>query len=209
MNNSYTYDRTASTRPEVAIRYEGGWGYISALIEDGLSVWKKQFDSEVEALQELELLKGQIERLSGDNAFDKAFDLVDAAKFRSGRLEDRDKELSRKQYALHQVRDKKEARELRKWLRGWIVSFVEDVYESYRSRGDKKEPCVTAGYVRGMILQGGAAPSDMRQTFKKLTTRQQLAACHYALESAKKAGKLQTAIGLGWGGGEARCYEPT
>ena len=167
-----------------------------------MGVWKKPAGAESQ--QELDALKRRIESGSDDAVIDDAgfrFDLdrrLVSPEFRA---------LATEQTRRHQERDAVEIKALKAWFKGWIIEFVKDTYASYRARGRGKEPCVTASYVRGFILDGGSAPRDMTETFKKLDNKKQLALCSYVLQQAKAQGKLQASDGLDWNGQPAKCYE--
>lgn len=206
----YTYDRrVASNDVQVTTRIDGAWAVINVLLGISLGSYKKRVEDVLDAEKELLDLKLKIESVNNDARIDA---LLDAAGFEfDHNLRNLDQELSQEQQRRHAELAKGNLKSLRAWFRNWIVKFVEETYVSYAKSVSilrKKEPCVTAGYVRGMILEGGVAPQDMATIFKALSTKQQLGICDYALKQARSAGKLQTSLGVNWDGNEARCYEP-
>jgi hypothetical protein len=203
----YTYDRrVASNEVQVTTRIDGAWAVINVLLGISLGSYKKRVENVLDAEKELLDLKLKIESVNNDARINA---LLDAAGFEfDHNLRGLDHELSQEQQRRHAELAKENLKSLKAWFRNWIVDFVEGTYVNYTKSLRKKEPCVTAGYVRGMILEGGVAPQDMSTIFKTLSTKQQLGICDYALKQARSAGKLQASLGVNWDGNEARCYEP-
>ncbi len=209
----YSYDRRASTvRPEVAIRIEGDEAIVSVLVGTFFGAYKKTVEGDTDAVRgQLVSLKGHLESISGSNADavdDKASDILHKQGFEfSMNFKDRDPGLFRKQVERKKDNIKSQTKAFGKWLREGIVKFVEDLYKDFKSGRIHREPCVTASYVRD-FLHNIPGWDNHRDFFQSLGNRKQLQACHYALESARKKGKLNSSRGVGPTGRDTRCYEP-
>jgi hypothetical protein len=102
-------------------------------------------------------------------------------------------------------------KECRIWLRSRVIEIVQETYEGWRTRRQwdsrAKEPSVTVGLVAGDLLQ--AWLPDELNPFKTAAGRRRFVReVRSALESARKKGILDSSIGIGLHGREARCYEP-
>ena len=209
----YDYDRRAATiRPEVAYQVKGDKVIVSVLVGTLLGTYKRPVGDIPDAIEgELVSLKGQLEQLTGsdaDAAWQKADNLLETEGFKSYfSFDDRDKGLAKKQWERQKAEKKVKAKVFGKWLREGVVELVEDIYRKYRSGRFSKEPCVTASYIKD-LLSDIPGWYDYQEFFRDLDNRKQLAACHYALEGARKKGKLNSSTGAGITGRETRCYEP-
>jgi len=199
--------KTASLRPETAISVEGDKAYISVLIGHRLSLYEKKMP--VENLSEIQR---EVERLSGSD-IDKLGDDVDGVIEERNGFEfslDRGK-LDRGLARVHSERLKEQRKLTDKALRGWmkegILAFIEDIYSKYKKGVFRKEPCITAGYIRGFFLEGGELPREHAPAFKALSTRQQLSLIKGTLETLRRQGKIQSSSGV-VRGRDVRCYEP-
>ena len=202
------YDRRAAQlKPETAIDYDSGRVLLSVLSGALLGVWYRA-DSEDAEVRELEK---RIQGLTaGDERelLDEVGDLVEKAGWRYGKLGDRNPGLSKLQRERVEAREKVQAKAFSVWLREWVIRFAKGQYEAYRSGRLREEPCITAGYCRGWLLDGGELPREWWPVYRGMNTRKQLSLCQYALEAGRKGGQLGTSLGAGAGGRETRCYEP-
>jgi hypothetical protein len=217
---TYDYDRrTAATfQAEAAFRIEGDEAIVSFLVGGWIAAYRRSTagSPEENVQAELATLRTRLESLSGpeeEGVWDQATDLLEKAGFRfSTNLNDRDRDLGRKRKEYQQEAQKVLAKRLGKWMREYVVRFVDDIFAAYKRGNFSKEPCVTASYFRMMLLEGGSGRDEgfdeFRELFKDLDSGKQLAACQYALESAHKAGKINHSLGPSGGRREVKCYEP-
>lgn len=197
------YRKLATLRPEVALHSEGGTTYLSILIGTQLGVYERPEPADDTGTQ-IEKLNGSDE----DDLWKKAEKILRDAGYRFSVRGPRDRVLSQKQKDRKEEAVKERVREFRKWLDDFIPMFVKDIYEDYHRGKFRAEPCVTAGFVRSFLKDGGKLPGEHQEAFESLSTKQQLALLGYTLEMARKRGQLQVSTGLS-NGRETRCYEPT
>jgi hypothetical protein len=101
----------------------------------------------------------------------------------------------------------KDRKEFSRWLKQkGIIEFIHEEYEAYYDKRYRKEPCITASYIRDFILDGEMG-SKYRKILYWMTDRQQITIIHNALESLRKQGLIGSSYGV-VKGKEVRCYEP-
>lgn len=210
----YSYDRRSSStiHPEVAVRIDGDRAIVSVLIGTLLGAYVKQVEGSPDAVRgDLISLKGRLESLTGSlTAVDeKAEDILLDAGYEMSRnlFQDRDPGLSRRQLERQKENLKIEAKAFGKWLREGVVKWVEEIYRDFKAGKFRKEPCITAAYLKE-FLHEIPGWDDHASFVRKLDSKKRLQACHNALESAKKKGLLNTSTGMGMTGRETHCYEP-
>ena len=103
-------------------------------------------------------------------------------------------------------------RQFQAFLNDFVVKYVNDTYEGFLKHGNRKEPCITAAYIKSDMDQSSLTsvwgfPREFDGEWEIMLTKEKLSMLHNALTTAVRKGKLGRATGMS-GSREAKCYEP-
>jgi hypothetical protein len=103
-------------------------------------------------------------------------------------------------------------RQFQAFLNDFVVKYVDDTYEGFLKHGNRKEPCITAAYIKGDMDQASLTgvwgfPREFDSEWDVMLTKEKLSMLSSALATAVRKGKLSRSTGMS-GSREAYCYEP-